>query len=129
MSNRSHKLPALLGRSLLASIGEPWDFTSAAGDNLLKGKVVETSDSDEATAWILCEVSPFTEGERVISQVVAVRRYEGDDLIERLGSSEPVGVNLLYAPDGSKLNPRRVRRVLEEQRGLKFLAGSIQLVT
>lgn len=128
MRNQSFDPSQLIGREITASVGEPWDFTSEAGDNILRGRVTEISgDSDEAE-WIICEVSPFLEKEAKISTVAAVERYSSKaGLIQELCDAKKVGANLLYDPEGTRLQPQTVREALISQRGLKFLAGSIQL--
>jgi hypothetical protein len=127
--NPSLDTPTLVGAKILASVAEPWDFTSEAGDNVLAGRVAAASAAADPVEWLLCEVAPFTRGERKVCTVAAVRRYRGDgDLLQRLRSGEAVGVNLLYDPAGQSLDAKRTRLALREQRGLEFLVGSLRVI-
>jgi len=132
MSSRSPDPTTLVGRMIVASIGEPWDFRSAAGDNLLTGRVVAVSAPDESVEWLLCDVSPFMIGTQTVSTVAAVRRYADEEPLQQLHARGTTHANLLYDPSGSPLTPDRVRAALAASptvstAGVAFLVGSVRL--
>lgn len=119
----------LVGKRIEVSIGEPWDFSSTAGENRLEGKIVAVSSAAEVKPWILCEVSLFKHGQGEISQIVAVNRYTGSqDFLKSLEQGQFVGSNLFYRPDGEKLLPDQVTAWLESGTNQSFLIGSIKLI-
>ena len=126
----SNPIDALVGRSVIASIGEPWDFESAAGKNRLEGVIVAVAPRNEATPWCLCTVSSFGDARRPITMVGAVRRYacEGE-FLDVLAQGKTVGANFLYEPNGYVLTVTALREALRCRRGLKFLAGSLRVET
>ena len=121
---------SIVGRTVVASIGEPWDFRSAAGDNLLTGRVVATSEPGAPVEWLLCEVSPFVAGAHTITMVAAVRRHAGEEPLQRLLAYGTTHANLLYDPSGVPLTPDRIRAVLTASApaGVAFLVGSLRLL-
>lgn len=117
----------LVGRRCVASVSEPWDFSSRAGQNALVGQVVAVSEVDAAVQWAICEVSPFDVGSETITQVAVTRRYASDSsLLEQLLGSENVGVNFAYDRTGRKLTARSLLRGLATD-SLHFLVGSIRV--
>ena len=134
MSSRSARNPvtpdpaALVGRAIVASIAEPWDFISTAGDNALVGRIVAVSGSGAPVEWIICEVSPFDSGGVTVSSVVAVRRYAGEEPIEQLRRRGEAHVQLLYDPTGAPLTAARVAATLRAGQGnLKHLVGALRV--
>lgn len=113
------------GRKVVISVGEPWNFRSAAGDNILVGEVVGVSDADDPE-WILCQVSPFMDADAAVSSVALVSRY-AERIGQQLSKEGRAVVHILYEPDGSELHPSRLRQALGTNEGLKFLIGSLQL--
>lgn len=119
---------ALVGRRIVASIGEPWDFTSTAGDNVLVGEITAVSPAAEPVEWIICEVSPFQAGDVTVSTVAAVRRYAGEEPVQQLRRRGEAHVHLLYDPSGAGLTAARVHDALRAGHGdLKHLIGSLRL--
>ena len=119
---------ALVGRGIVATVGEPWDFTSTAGDNRLVGRVTIVSPVAEPVEWIICDVSPFDAAGVTISTVAAVRRYAGEEPIRELQRGGEAHVHLLYDPSGAALTAARVRDALRDGHGsLKHLIGSLRL--
>ena len=119
---------ALVGRGIVASVGEPWDFTSTAGDNLLVGQVAAISPAAEPVEWIICAVSPFNAGGATIATVAAVRRYAGEEPIQELQRRGEAHVQLLYDPAGATLTAAHVHDALRPGHGgLKHLVGSLRL--
>jgi hypothetical protein len=131
MSSHSPDVASLIGRAVTVSIAEPWDFRSAAGDNLLTGTIVAASSPTEAPSWLLCDVSPFIEAGRTISMVAAVRRHAGEEPLAKLDAHGVAYANLLYDSSGATLTPERVRAALATQTNrsseIRFVVGSIRL--
>jgi hypothetical protein len=118
----------LVGRRIVASIGEPWDFTSAAGDNFLTGQIVARSSEGEPVEWLICEVSPFMTGTAQVSSVATVRRHAGDEPIQQLQQRGEAYVHLLYDPSGAPLTASRVSTALRTGHdNLEHLIGSVRL--
>jgi hypothetical protein len=118
----------LIGRRIVASIGEPWDFASSAGDNVLTGQVRAVSADGEPVEWLLCDVSPFTSDAATVRTVAAVRRYAGEEPIQQLHQRGEAHVHLLYDLTGAPLTASRISTALRTGQGdLKHLIGSIRL--
>ncbi len=125
----SNLINRIVGRRISASIGEPWDFESEAGQNRLEGTVIAISESGEYAQWCLCDVSAFTVAENRITKVGIVDRYaEGTRLPERLARGERVGANFVYDASGRDLTPATLTYALATKSGLAFLAGSVQVL-
>lgn len=102
----------LVGRPVRASVGEPWDFSSEAGEGALTGAVVAVSDEGEWAGgpppnlplfrgrggWVELEVSTFAaEGGRRAERVTAIHRYEMARTVpEQLRAGYHAGVHLYY---------------------------------
>jgi hypothetical protein len=89
---------ALIGRAIECSIGEPWDFESVAGRNLLIGPVLATADAKSVgSEAVLCKVSTFQVAGHPVNMVQATKRHAiPGDLIEQLLAGEEVSCNLSY---------------------------------
>lgn len=119
---------SLLGKHIEASIGEPWDFSSASGDNRFTGDIIAVSAQSDIKPWVLCEVSAFKHGVQEINQVVAVNRYKGaQDFLELLQQGQFVISNFFYRTDGGKLLADEVTAWLESGTAQNFLVGSVKL--
>ena len=118
-------LQKLIGKQIQISVGEPWDFVSEAGKNLLIGSVTLVSDKNE-TEWVKCNVSTFFSDKNKVTSLVAVHRY-ADQFFEVILKGEQVTANFLYDPNGKDLDSRQVSEILKKQSGARFLVGSIQL--
>lgn len=94
----------LLGQQVVVSIGEPWDFESPDGENVLRGRI-RAVRSDEASGEqeIELEVSAFAAKGGKVDRLVARARYEEQKaIIERLASGKDAEVNFLYrTPEGT----------------------------
>jgi len=118
-----------VGATVVASIGEPWDFESDAGQNRLNGSVIQESAPNETPQWCLCEVSPFLSQGRSISKVGVFRRHVGgQDIVDRLAAGERVVVNFAYDATGAELSEARLKSAISSKSDLSFLAGSVQLL-
>jgi len=124
----SNHTDSLVGCSVSASIGEPWDFESDAGPNRLHGRVTAVSSAAEPVSWCLCTVSAFRKDGHVVTTVGIVDRYAALDTIQRrLARGERVGANFVYHAGGGDLTVDNLRAGLATQSGMAFLAGSVQL--
>lgn len=120
----------LVGRTITASIGEPWDFESASGQNRLEGKITAVSDSHEPVQWCLCVVSAFGDEQNRVTTVGIVDRYAADSLLsERLARGERVGANFLFNKNGNELTAAALRAAIASKGGLAFLVGSLKVET
>lgn len=121
---------SLVGRPIVASIGEPWDFESTAGQNRLEGRVTAVSHVSEPIPWCLCTVSAFGDAQKRVKAVGIVDRYAADiRLSERLAQGERVGANFVYDPSGDELTVTALIAALANKKGMAFLAGSVQVQT
>jgi hypothetical protein len=119
---------SLVGRSVSASIGEPWDFESDAGKNRLDGTVVAVSCAADSVQWCLCNVTEFRKDGNPVRTVGIVERYAAQDALpQRLARGEKVGANFVYDAGGKDLTPDDLRSALASKSGLAFLAGSVQV--
>lgn len=125
----SNHTPSLVGRSVSASIVEPWDFESDAGQNRLEGRITAVSGDADPTQWCLCTVSEFRKDGNPVTTVGIVDRYAAPDTLpQRLERGDKVGANFVYDPSGRDLTPDDLRSALASKSGLEFLAGSVQVV-
>jgi len=115
----------LVGKLFEASIGEPWDFQSSAGQNKIKGNITSISKGPDSD-WLLLDITPFKHDGIEINQVVAVNRYKSSqDMFGQLLSGESITVNFMYPADGHKLSPDTLWSELEDETKFRFLVGSI----
>ncbi len=119
-------LKKLINRKISISIGEPWDFISDAGENILKGSVTLVSD-ENGIEWLKCDVSAFCFEKNRITSVVAVNRYANQSF-KSLLKGWKITSNFLYEPTGKDLDSIKVAEILKKQSGANFLVGSIQLI-
>ena len=124
MSN--HTFGNLVGRAIHGSIGEPWDFESEAGANVISGTVEAVSQFDNPSQWILCRIRPFVHSGKSIEHVVAVLRYRKKETFDDLCFGKRIGANLVFEPGGSLASAADVSRLLAVH-GHPFLAGSIEI--
>jgi len=92
-------------KSFWASIGEPWDFVSSAGENRLNGIIVDALCINGSTC-LLCNVSPFIFDGRTIDSVVVVNRYSKTQEfnISNACSKNGIVVNFVFSKDSASLN-------------------------
>jgi len=113
----------LVGRKVRIAIAEPWDFSSAAGNNALEGTVEAASASDDE--WLHCSVSEFVHGGQRIDEVVLVTRHRDKEPLRGLLNGKRVGVNAVFQP-GQQFAVDSIDELLSGS--APFLAGSAQLV-
>lgn len=118
----------LVGKSFQASIGEPWDFESDAGQNRLEGKIQQIVFDQSGNPLLLCEVIPFLSAEKRISSVVAVNRYAGSqNLIDALSLSGSATLNFMFQQSGEMFSAEDVEQDLRREADCGFLVGTMKL--
>lgn len=104
----------LVGRKVEISVGEPWDFESPDGRNVLNGRITavgQDDPNDHASQWLEVEVTPFeAEGGRSVDHLKAKGRYVlPTGIIDQMAVGESATVHLGYGdqvrkedlPDGT----------------------------
>jgi len=125
MSNHTAEL---IGKSFQASIGEPWDFESDAGQNRLEGAIQQMVLDQSGNPLLLCEVIPFSSSGKRISSVIAVNRYTGSqNLIDVLSMSGSVTLNFMFQRSGEIFSAEDVESVLRRAADCSFLVGTMKL--
>lgn len=113
----------LVGRGVSISVGEPWDFESPDGQNLLRGEIVAVRENPEVPHGqeVLLAVTPFTTGTgHTVDRLVARARYEDEvGIVEHLARGRDAEANLSY----SEQVPERER----DPRGAPKLIGGFRL--
>jgi hypothetical protein len=118
----------LVGRLFYASIGEPWDFESDAGQNRLEGKIRQIVFDRSGSPLLLCEVIPFLSSGKRISSVVAVNRYTGNqNLIDALSMSGSAILNFMFQRSGEVFSAEDIEAVLRRTLSCGFLVGTMKL--
>lgn len=118
----------LVGKSFHASIGEPWNFESAAGQNRLEGKIQRIVFEQPGQPLILCEVSPFLSSGKTISSIVAVNRYtSSQNLIDDLSMSGSAILNFMFQKSGKIFLAEDIEAVLNRAEDCSFLVGTMRL--
>lgn len=118
----------LVGRSFQASIGEPWDFESHAGQNRLEGRIQQIVFDQSGNPLLLCEVTPFSSAGKRISSVVAVNRYmSSQNLVDVLSMSSSANLNFIFQRSGEIFLAADVEQALRREEGYSFLVGTMKL--
>lgn len=125
----SNLTSGLEGRRFSASIGEPWDFVSAAGANRLEGNVLMVALSKDGQPALLCRVSPFKYSLAEISQVIAVNRYVGSqDILTTLHTGQLATMNFVFSVLAQEIEEADILSALANSEPKAFLVGSMELV-
>ncbi|MEW6637995.1 MAG: hypothetical protein AB1425_14415 [Actinomycetota bacterium] len=113
----------LVGRAVVVDVGEPWDFKSSDGQNVLKGRIKEVhrGEGDLRDQRIVIEVTPFTaEGGAVVDRLTATRRYKDETgIIEQVAAGQTAPANLYY---GDQVSPENLPEGVSP-----FLIGGVRL--
>jgi hypothetical protein len=123
----------LIGKKIECSIGEPWDFESEAGQNKIKGEIIDISTEEDKKLgiknWVLCKIIPFSLEGKKITFFYASKRYTEDDLIKDLMNGKSVTCNFPYDKSGKELTGNRIRKAELEKNPENFgwLIGSIKI--
>ena len=69
----------LIGSLVEISVGEPWDFESEAGENILFGKILDVLEYDKEKT-LICKVTPFFDIDikKKINSIMVHCRYRDD---------------------------------------------------
>lgn len=127
MSNLINK--DYIGKKFEASIGEPWDFESSAGDNKLIGHILDLPDDLSKYDWLLLEVLPFLNNNIKINQVLGVNRYiSSQNIYENLNNNKKIILNFMFPKDGHNINMDTIFSELEDESNFSFLVGSIKKI-
>ena len=119
-------LEKLINKKVVIAIGEPWNFESDAGENILNGTINLVSNESEIE-WLRCDVSPFDFEGQEIKSVVAVHRYAHQSF-QSLLDGEQVICNFMYESTGKELSAQQVSEIILKKIQINFLIGSIQLI-
>lgn len=100
MRLREERVAALLkGRAVVIAVGEPWDFESPDGKNVLHGRVAEVRTAGvPGGGEVEMEVTPFrVGGGEVVDRLVGRARYDdGKNVVEALADGDAPDLNLFY---------------------------------
>ena len=100
MRLREQRVAALLkGRAVVIAVGEPCDFESADGKNVLQRRVAEVRTADvPGGGEVGMEVAPFRDrGGEVVDRLVGRARYDdGKNVVEALADGDAPDLNLFY---------------------------------
>lgn len=122
----------LLGRQFEGSIGEPWNFVSSAGSNVLTGTLVDLSTRQRPHLRLLLDVVPFTYSGIEIRQIFASNRYEPTtrDMLSALAAGKSLTMNMGFHKDG-RIIPTTAFESFDFERvnnDVSFLIGELKLV-
>lgn len=118
----------LTGCQISGSIGEPWDFSSAAGEGRIEGVILEVS-GDPNQEWLKVSILPFDGKTATISEVIGVGRYRrGKNLIMELCSGASAGVNLFYKTNGGAIQYADIEKDSTGSGEISFLVGSLKIM-
>ncbi len=121
----------LLGRQFEASIGEPWDFVSKAGQNVLTGTLVSLSTQLRPDLRLLLDVAPFTYSGIEVRQVFASNRYEPDteDLLAALADGKSLHMNMGFHKSGHIISKAAFESLdfMRVGSDVSFLVGAMKL--
>lgn len=88
-------------------VGEPWDFESKDGENLLACEVDEQQFervSGERPDSLIAQCTPFSTDGLEVSSLLLVARHEGVQLIDDLLARTKMLVNAYWLKDGQAWN-------------------------
>ena len=102
MSN--HTLDSLNGKDFSGLVGEPWNFVSDAGENVVVGTVLGFGTAPDGERCLLCRVTPFSaRGVSISSVVIASRNRERAPLTNLLQGAQ-VTAHILYDRLGTEIS-------------------------
>jgi hypothetical protein len=112
----------------IASIGEPWDFSSSVGANRLEGVILNIIRAKEGQPVIHCAVSPFDVFGVKVSEIVAVNRYVGSQDVEAvLSAGKAATMNFIFSSSGKAISADEILDFLTHSQSRSFLIGSMTL--
>ena len=117
-----------IGLPFSASIGEPWDFSSEAGENKIDGRVISVHETKKHEILLLCEISKFKKDGKTIGQVVAVNRYKGaQDITIETAKNKGLGMNFVFLISGRELLIDDLQDFLSSSDEKGFIVGTFKL--
>lgn len=115
-----------LGKKFYASIGEPWDFISQAGQNRLEGVINEIIYGTKNQPIIICNIKPFLSDGNEIQSIAGVNRYiSSQNIIDNLSLSKPITLNFFYQKSGQLFQSENIETILNAKNICSFLVGSL----
>ena len=85
----------LVGRSVRVSVGEPWDFVSPDGANLILGIILEIQRGFPVKTKIVISVTEFEFKGSLENMLIATSRYVGVDVVKSLLRGRSITVNMI----------------------------------
>jgi hypothetical protein len=126
----SNPINRIAGKTVTGSVGEPWDFHSADGNNCFFGKVLSVEHNHNGEQVLLCLISSFQHLDRVVKTVVASPRYKSKIGISgELLEGNRLDCNFLFQTSGDDINVGEVKTFLSLNPKPNFLIGSLKLQT
>lgn len=119
----------LIGKSFFATISEPWRFESELGQYKLSGKILKVFFHRDGDPLILCEVTPFLNNGKKITEVVGVNRYlSSQNVIESLKNGEAT-LNFMFQKSGNPFDDvDNLDVILQDKEKCGFLIGDMKLI-
>ena len=105
-----------------AAIGEPWDFKSADGENILKGTINKVLTVNGDTILFAHTSDFFYEGIK-ITDVCMVSRYCGETLSAERDDEQTC--NIYFSTEGKTICADGIEDFLNHAEKKSFLVGSI----
>lgn len=116
----------IIGRKIFGSVGEPWNFVSADGENEFLGTVISVESSIEYKELLLCQISKFKFEGCYIDRVIASERAQkGHNICQSLLAGNRVICNFPFKSNGQLIEIGGVRDFLIEHPRPEFLIGSL----
>ena len=105
-----------------AAIGEPWDFKSADGENILKGTINKVLTVNGNTILFARTSDFFYEGIK-INNVCMISRYYGETLSAERDDEQTC--NIYFSTEGKTICADGIEDFLNHAEKKSFLIGSI----
>ena len=120
----------LIGKKVELSIGEPWDFQSPDGENILLGVIRGVSKSEAKRSWVYIETTKFNVDKIEIGQLIGNNRSRGDDTVQDLLDREKAYCNFGYRKNGEQIDvPKEVNdNWFDSGENKGWLIGGVKLI-
>lgn len=118
----------LIGKRVILSIGEPWDFDSPDGQNKLMGVISEISKNENSKRpWVLLNTTPFEYDNKSISQLIGHSRHVGCNAIEDLLMGRSASCNFIFKKTGLEIHRHNVENELIDGSDKSWLIGGMKI--
>ena len=116
-----------LNLEFYSTIGEPWDFISDKGENILEGKIIDILEKNNEI-YLLCETCSFCYKGKMISKVIIYNRYSRSQefSIENAIKSSGIIVHFLFNSSGEDINFSDIMENISMEK-FSFLIGSFHI--